>query len=419
MIMTNNKDKKVLNVPNLRFPEFTEEWKKVRVSNLLDFYPTNSLSWEQLDYSNGQIKNLHYGLIHKGLPTMVDASSDLLPYIKEEIVPKSYTLFKEGDVSFADASEDTNDVAKAIEILNCNGQQIVSGLHTIHGRDNTDQTVIGYKGYAFASESFHKQIRRIAQGTKVFSVSVRNFDETYIGVPSKDEQAKIAKLLIAIDKRIATQNKIIEDLKKLKSAISKHLFVRKDLLETTICLSNIATLKNGYAFQSGKYNALGKWKILTITNVPGERYINDENCNCIINLPNDIQDHQVLKEGDILISLTGNVGRVSLCKNGDYLLNQRVGLLQLAKNVNREYLYQILSSQRFENSMIACGQGAAQMNIGKVDVESYVLPYSSNGNNILWVAKILHSYDERIINELRRLTLLTMQKQYLLTQMFI
>lgn len=155
---------------------------------------------------------------------MVDASSDLLPYIKEEIVPKSYTLFKEGDVSFADASEDTNDVAKAIEILNCNGQQIVSGLHTIHGRDNTDQTVIGYKGYAFASESFHKQIRRIAQGTKVFSVSVRNFDETYIGVPSKDEQAKIAKLLIAIDKRIATQNKIIEDLKKLKSAISERFF---------------------------------------------------------------------------------------------------------------------------------------------------------------------------------------------------
>ena len=236
---------------------------------------------------------------------------------------------------------------------------------------------------------------------------------------SLQEEDKIATFLKLLDERIITQNKIIEDLKKLKSAISKHLFARKDLLETTICLSNIATLKNGYAFQSGKYNALGKWKILTITNVPGERYINDEDCNCIINLPNDIQDHQVLKEGDILISLTGNVGRVSLCKNGDYLLNQRVGLLQLSKNVNREFLYQILSSQRFENSMIACGQGAAQMNIGKGDVESYVLPYSSNGNNILWVAKILHSYDERIINELRRLTLLTMQKQYLLTQMFI
>ena len=132
-----------------------------------------------------------------------------------------------------------------------------------------------------------------------------------------------------------------------------------------------------------------------------------------------IPGRYVLKEGDILISLTGNVGRVSLCKDGDYLLNQRVGLLQLAKNVNQEFLYQILSSQKFENSMIACGQGAAQMNIGKGDVESYVLPYSSNGNNILWIAKILHSYDECIIKEQRRLTLLTMQKQYLLTQMFI
>jgi len=403
----------------LRFPEFSGEWKKVNVSKLLDFYSTNSLSWEQLDYNNGKIKNLHYGLIHKGLSTMIDVFSASLPYIKEGTIPKSYTLFKEGDVAFADASEDTNDVAKAIEVINCDGQQIVSGLHTIHGRDNSNQTVIGYKGYAFASDSFHKQIRRIAQGTKVFSISIRNFDEVYIGVPSKDEQTKIAKLLIAIDERIATQNKIIEDLKKLKSAISKHLFARKDLLETTICLSNIATLKNGYAFQSGKYNALGKWKILTITNVSGERYINDEDYNCIINLPNDIQDHQVLKEGDILISLTGNVGRVSLCKDGDYLLNQRVGLLQLAKNVNQEFLYQILSSQRFENSMIACGQGAAQMNIGKGDVESYVLPYSSNVNNILLVAKILHSYDEYIINEQRKLTLLTMQKQYFLAQMFI
>ena len=403
----------------MRFPEFSGEWKKVNVSKLLDFYSTNSLSWEQLDYNNGKIKNLHYGLIHKGLSTMIDVFSASLPYIKEGTIPKSYTLFKEGDVAFADASEDTNDVAKAIEVINCDGQQIVSGLHTIHGRDNSNQTVIGYKGYAFASDSFHKQIRRIAQGTKVFSISIRNFDEVYIGVPSKDEQTKIAKLLIAIDERIATQNKIIEDLNKLKSAISKHLFARKDLLETTICLSNIATLKNGYAFQSGKYNALGKWKILTITNVSGERYINDEDYNCIINLPNDIQDHQVLKEGDILISLTGNVGRVSLCKDGDYLLNQRVGLLQLAKNVNQEFLYQILSSQRFENSMIACGQGAAQMNIGKGDVESYVLPYSSNVNNILLVAKILHSYDEYIINEQRKLTLLTMQKQYFLAQMFI
>ena len=49
--MKNNNENKILNVPNLRFPEFSEEWKKMKVSELLDFYSTNSLSWEQLDYN--------------------------------------------------------------------------------------------------------------------------------------------------------------------------------------------------------------------------------------------------------------------------------------------------------------------------------------------------------------------------------
>ena len=242
--MATNNNNKALNVPHLRFPEFCGEWETIKVSELLDFYSTNSLSWEQLDYSNGKIKNLHYGLIHKGVPTMVDVACDSLPYIKEESMLKSFTLFKEGDVAFADASEDTNDVAKAIEVVNCDNQQIVSGLHTIHGRDNSNRTVIGYKGYAFASDSFHKQIRRIAQGTKVFSISVRNFDEAYIGIPSKEEQTQIAKLLITIDKRIATQNKIIEDLKKLKSAITDLLF--HSIADAhTIRLGKIAHITNG------------------------------------------------------------------------------------------------------------------------------------------------------------------------------
>ena len=333
----------------------------------------------------------------------------------------NYYLLHKGDFAY-NKSYSSEYPWGAIKRLDCYEQGTLSSLYICfkpYSHVSSD-----FLTHYFETSKWHQGISEIAvEGARnhgLLNVGIQDFFETRHCLPqSLLEQEKIAKFLNLIEERIATQNKIIEDLKKLKSAISKHLFARKDLLETTICLSNIATLKNGYAFQSGKYNALGKWKILTITNVSGERYINDEDYNCIINLPNDIQDHQVLKEGDILISLTGNVGRVSLCKDGDYLLNQRVGLLQLAKNVNQEFLYQILSSQRFENSMIACGQGAAQMNIGKGDVESYVLPYSSNVNNILLVAKILHSYDEYIINEQRKLTLLTMQKQYFLAQMFI
>lgn len=408
--MTNNKDKKVLNVPNLRFPEFIEEWKRCIIGELTT--------------------KVGSGVTPRGGKAVYRSEGH--PFVRSQNVGLGHLILD--DITYID--EYTHQRQKSTELqlddvlLNITGasigrsalvnQQIVGGnvnQHVCIIRANK-KLIPSFLCYFLLSQYGQKQIESFQAGGNRQGLNFEQIRSIKIGLPSLEEQKKIADLLLLIEQRITTQNKIIEDLKKLKSAISKHLFARKDLLETTICLSNIATLKNGYAFQSGKYNALGKWKIITITNVSGERYINDEDCNCIINLPNDIQDHQVLKEGDILISLTGNVGRVSLCKNGDYLLNQRVGLLQLAKNVNQEFLYQNLSSQRFENSMIACGQGAAQMNIGKGDVESYVLPYSSNGNNILWVAKILHSYDECIINELRRLTLLTIQKQYLLTQMF-
>lgn len=87
--MADNKDKKVLNVPALRFPEFTEEWKRIKVSDLLDFYSTNSLSWEQLEYESNEPYNLHYGLIHVGLPTIIDLTKDKLPSIKDGNVPKN------------------------------------------------------------------------------------------------------------------------------------------------------------------------------------------------------------------------------------------------------------------------------------------------------------------------------------------
>ena len=407
--MADNNENKVLNVPLLRFPEFTDEWKESVLSDFVERVKRknkNNLCKLPLTIS------AQYGL--------VDQISFFNKVIASENMSNYYLLHK-GDFAY-NKSYSSEYPWGAIKRLDCYEQCTLSSLYICfkpYSHVSSD-----FLTHYFETSKWHQGISEIAvEGARnhgLLNVGIQDFFETRHCLPqSLLEQEKIAKFLNLIEERIATQNKIIEDLKKLKSAISKHLFARKDLLETTICLSNIATLKNGYAFQSGKYNALGKWKILTITNVSGERYINDEDYNCIINLPNDIQDHQVLKEGDILISLTGNVGRVSLCKDGDYLLNQRVGLLQLAKNVNQEFLYQILSSQRFENSMIACGQGAAQMNIGKGDVESYVLPYSSNVNNILLVAKILHSYDEYIINEQRKLTLLTMQKQYFLAQMFI
>ena len=407
MTTTINNEQKKLNVPNLRFPEFQGEWEENTIGEEFDLYSGNTPSRLNKEHFNGAINWISSGELkeHYIADTKEKISDEAAKTLKMlpigTFVIAIYGLEADGVRGTGSITKFESTISQACMAFTSKGKVQNEFLYSWYKKHGN---VIGI---------------RYAQGTKQQNLSYDIIEKFKIAYPTFQEQEKLNKFIALLDERIATQNKIIEDLKKLKCAISKHLFSRKDLLETTIRLADIATLKNGYAFQSSKYNIQGKWKILTIANVSGGRYINEDACNCIINLPNDIQDHQVLKEGDILISLTGNVGRVSLCKDGNYLLNQRVGLLHIMKNVNQEFLYQVLSSRRFENSMVACGQGAAQMNIGKGDVENFVLPYSSIANNIHLVARILHSYDECITNEQRELTLLTMQKQYLLRQMFI
>ncbi|MEA4918707.1 restriction endonuclease subunit S [Proteiniphilum sp.] len=207
----------------MRFPGFEGEWEEYKVSELLQFFPTNSMSWDQLEYGTGDIFNLHYGLIHKGLPTQIELNKCTLPNIKGDFIPTRYTLCKEGDVVFADASEDTNDVGKVVEFLNCDKKNVVCGLHTIHGRDKYDLTIEGFKGYAFSSKSFRSQIKKLAQGTKIYSISPKNFQECHILIPDKEEQNKIGKLLYQIDERISTQNKIIGQLETLIMGIYQKL----------------------------------------------------------------------------------------------------------------------------------------------------------------------------------------------------
>ena len=177
-------------------------WNKVYLGDFMQFYSTNSLSWEQLSYESGRMKNLHYGLIHIGLPTMTDCKDNTLPYIQAPFIPKQFTICKDGDIAFADASEDTEEVGKAIELYNTGSMDVVCGLHTIHGRDIMGLTVVGFKGFAFNSKYFHDQLRRLAQGSKVYSITAENIKNCYIYVPEVTEQRRIVGLLLCLQDNI-------------------------------------------------------------------------------------------------------------------------------------------------------------------------------------------------------------------------
>ena len=384
--MANNNDKKVLNVPALRFPEFSGEWKKCKVSDLLDFYSTNSLSWEQLEYDTNAMMNLHYGLIHVGLPTMVDLAKDKLPNIKEDNMPTNFELCKEGDVAFADASEDTNEVAKTIEFYNLAEKNVVCGLHTIHGRDNKHKTVVGFKGYTFSSTVFHNQIRRIAQGTKIYSISTKNFSECYIGLPSKPEQTKIATLLRLIDERVATQNKIIEKLESLIKGIADKLF--QTARETKLLLELAPNITSGT-----DKNGSGTIPLYGSTGIIGK-------------VKNASQKGNI-----VLVARVGTIGTVQYVKESCGVSDN--ALIVEAGEMTK-YIYHFLKTYKFAHITSGTTQPLiTASSLKKIAVPTYDIERQTQ------IVLCLNILERKLDIEKQYLSDIAMMKQYLLHQMFI
>ena len=390
--MANNNENKVLNVPHLRFPEFNGEWEKCKISDLLDFYSTNSLSWEQLEYDTNAMMNLHYGLIHVGLPTMIDLAKDKLPNIKEGNMPKNFEMCKEGDVAFADASEDTNEVAKTVEFFKLAGKNVVCGLHTIHGRDNKHKTIVGFKGYAFLSAAFHNQIRRIAQGTKIYSISTKNFSECYIGLPSKPEQTKIATLLRLIDERIATQNKIIEKLESLIKGIAHRVAgMGKPNVRIAECLECTSS-----TLQESEVSDLGTYPVYGANGIVGflDSY----------NTPD--KAIYIVKDGS-------GVGSVAYVK-GKCSATGTLNILTAKQDYSLQFLYYLLKVFNFEPYKT----GMAIPHIYFKDYGKAKIFCSSYSKQLRY-AKMLEAIDAKLLIEQKILISLNSQKQYLLRQMFI
>ena len=198
-------------------------WEKTYLRSFMQFFPTNSLSWEQLSYKEGAIRNLHYGLIHGFQTRGINSAS--LPMIKNEAVPKQYMLCQVGDVAFADASEDTGEIAKSVEFVDTIEGDTICGLHTIHGRDIKNRTVVGFKGFAFNSRYFHNQIKRLAQGTKVFSITANNLFSCYVYLPDLETQKAIVKLLRSYEEQLIIGRLILKQYEKQKQYLLRQMFI--------------------------------------------------------------------------------------------------------------------------------------------------------------------------------------------------
>ena len=276
-----------------------------------------------------------------------------------------------------------------------------SGVFVV--RPKLDNVYKKYLAFAFKSIYFQDFINRLTAGSTIVHLYQKDIVQFMFPVPPIAEQRAIAEALSDVDGLIAALDKKIAKKRLLKQGAMQQLLTGKKRLPgftdkwVEKKLGDVGSLHNGYAFKSETYSQVGKYKVITIANVQNGR-LDTNDCNKVSTIPSDIQKHQILKEGDILISMTGNVGRACLVTTIDCLLNQRVGLFAIRDNsqCDESFIYTIINSKEFETAMIDSGQGAAQSNIGKKDIEGYTFLLPNDIKEQQAIATILSDMDKEI-----------------------
>ena len=198
--MANNNNTKNLNVPTLRFPEFTGEWKLVQLSQIADFVGGGTPSSSNASFWNGSIPWISSSDIKDG--NIYDIS--ITRFITKEAIDKSTTKLCPAPVILLVSRVGVGKVALSNKKL-CTSQDFCN-LINIKCNPNF---------LAYDLVRTMKQKSREAQGTSIKGVTSYEIQKIRFWLPEKKkEQDKIATFLSLLDHRIATQNKIIEDLTK-------------------------------------------------------------------------------------------------------------------------------------------------------------------------------------------------------------
>ena len=215
-------------IPQIRFPEFKELWEHKKFGDIFSFRITNSFSRDKLNYRNGDVKNIHYGDIHSKFSTLFDITKEYVPFINPEIELKRIddgNYCQVGDLVITDASEDYEGIGKSVEIINLNNERLLAGLHTILARPEKSIVGLGFFGYYFKNENFRHNLKIIAQGSKVLSISSSRIAEVVISIPpSISEQTRIASFFTVVDKKIAELKQKKALLEQYKKGVMQKLF---------------------------------------------------------------------------------------------------------------------------------------------------------------------------------------------------
>jgi len=405
--MAENKDKKVLNVPNIRFKEFKEEWVECFLSDILEF--KNGLNPKANKFGKGT-KFISVMDILNNIFITYDCIKATVEATEEE---KLNFSVEKGDILFQRSSETLDDVGRANVYMD--ERPAIFGGFVIRGKKKGEYNPLFFR-YLLSSPCSRRKIIPMGAGAQHFNIGQEGLSKVKLKFASLSEQGKIGKFLSLIDERIATQNKIIEELEFLKKEITKRLFSQKANKYNRLDSLFIKGKAGGTPTSTNKEYYNGNIPFLSINDITTqgkyiyytEKYITQKGL--------DNSSAWIVPKGCLIISMYASVGLVAInCI--PISTSQAMFSIQLKDENLIDYLYYYLSYFRYRHIHKYLETGT-QSNINADIVRGILIPDYGYDMNIK-IANSIKSIDDKIKNEVFIQEQYTLQKQHLLRQMFI
>ena len=248
----------------------------------------------------------------------------------------------------------------------------------IRGNEKVD-----YRYLLYYLQYIKPQLLSLSQGGATRNALTKKMiEELEIKMPSKGTQKEIVSILYTLDTKIALNRRINDNLEQQAQALFKSWFVDfepfkgRKFVESEMgmipegwkvgVLSDFIELLSGFAFKSNTFEFEGKYKLITIKAVQ-DGYLDLSGADNINNVPDRIPIHCFLKKKDILLSLTGNVGRCCLVNNENLLLNQRVAKVEPKKIEDWAYSYILFRLPSTKTYLETISRGTAQANLSPIE----------------------------------------------------
>ena len=373
----------------MRFPEFHGEWEEHGLSEYLDF--KNGLNPDSKRFGKG-IKFISVMDILNNPVITYDCIRASVQATDAEI--SSFSV-ENGDILFQRSSETLEDVGRANVYID--DRVAVFGGFVIRGKKKANYNPLFFR-YLLSSPYARKRIIPMGAGAQHFNIGQEGLSKVSLNFPSIEEQTKIASLLHLLDERIATQSKLIEDLKKLKSAISENLF--KAVKGDVVILSEICEIIKGKQVNGEFLSEKGKYYVMNGGTEPSGYY----------------SDYNV-KANTISISEGGNsCGYVQFNTSPFWSGGHCYTIQKIADNVDNLYLYHYLKSK--EDAIMKLRIGSGLPNIQKKDLAMFKIkiPTVEQQKSI---STFLSSLERKAEIEKHIQNAIQNEKSYLLQHMFM